>query len=253
MIFLRSLVFNVLFYLNLIARMVFLSPQFFLGSEDQAWRVVRDWASSSLWLLDKVAGVRSSIGGYENVPAGAIIIAAKHQSFWDVFALLPHLDRPTFILKKELMGIPLFGAYARRLAMIPVDRSKRSAAIASMVDGAKRAAAEGRQIFIFPEGTRTVPGAAPDYKQGVFRLYDSLGLQVVPVALNSGLYWPRRSVVRRPGTIRAEILPAIESGLARDMFIGRLRSTIETASDDLLAQAYARDGYRPMPIAPPET
>lgn len=245
MILLRSIAFNIVFYANLILRMVIFAPVVFFGSEAAAWRVVRAWASSSLWILEHIGGVRSQITGYENVPAGPIIIASKHQSFWDVFALLPGLDRPVFILKKELMSIPLFGAYARRLAMIPIDRSKRTGALSSMIDGAKRSVAGGRQVFIFPEGTRSAPGTKPDYKQGVFRLYEALDLTVVPVALNSGLYWPRHSIWRMPGTIQAEILPPIEAGLVREAFIGRLRDAIETRSDDLLAQAYQRDGHRP--------
>ena len=245
MILLRSVAFNVAFYANLILRMIVFSPVFFFGTEAAAWRVVRAWAASSLWMLEHIGGVRSQITGYHNVPQGPIIIASKHQSFWDVFALLPKLDRPVFILKKELMSIPLFGAYARRLAMIPVDRAKRSGVVGSMIDGAKAAVAEGRQVFIFPEGTRSAPGARPDYKQGVFRLYQALGLTVVPVALNSGLYWPRHSVWRMPGTIQADILAPIEAGLLREAFIGRLRDAIETRSDDLLAEAYQRDGYLP--------
>ncbi|HEY9056745.1 MAG TPA: lysophospholipid acyltransferase family protein [Aurantimonas sp.] len=242
---LRSLIFNVLFYLNLIGQLLLFSPVFFVISEDKAWRIVKNWARSSLWLLEHVAGIRASISGKRYIPFAPAIIAAKHQSFWDVFALLPDLDRPTFILKKELLAIPFFGWYARRMAMIPVDRARRGGAVASMIEGAEKAVAESRQIVIFPEGTRTAPGAEADYRQGVFRLYEALQLPVVPVALNSGLYWPRRQFIRRPGTIRADILEPIEPGLPRGEFLDRLRKAIETRSRELLAEAHARDGHLP--------
>ncbi|WP_418885049.1 lysophospholipid acyltransferase family protein [Aurantimonas endophytica] len=243
--FLRSLAFNGLFYLNLVAQLLFYSPVFFFVSEATGWWIVKNWARSNLWLLEHVAGIRADIRGKENLPAGPAIIAAKHQSVWDVFAFLPDLDRPTFILKKELMAIPFFGWYARRMGMIPVDRARRGGAVASMIEGAEKAVAEGRQIVIFPEGTRTAPGAAPDYRQGVFRLYEALGLPVVPVALNSGLYWPRRKFIRRPGTIRADILAPVPPHLPRGEFLDRLRGGIEERSTDLLAEASARDGYAP--------
>ena len=241
----RSLAFNGLFYLNLIVQLLLYSPVFFFVSEATGWWIVKNWARSNLWLLEHVAGIRSDIRGKENLAAGPIIIAAKHQSVWDVFAFLPDLDRPTFILKKELLAIPFFGWFARRMRMIPVDRARRGGAVASMIEGAEKAMAEGRQIVIFPEGTRTAPGAAPDYRQGVYRLYEALGLPVVPVALNSGLYWPRRKFVRRPGTIRADIMAPVPPGLSRNVFLDQLRGAIEERSSDLLAEAHARDGYVP--------
>ncbi|NDV88727.1 1-acyl-sn-glycerol-3-phosphate acyltransferase [Aurantimonas aggregata] len=247
--FLRSLAFNGLFYLNLIVQLLVYSPVFFFVSEATGWWIVKNWARSNLWLLEHVAGIRSDIRGKQNLAPGPIIIAAKHQSVWDVFAFLPYLDRPTFILKKELLSIPFFGWFARRMRMIPVDRARRGGAVASMIEGAEKAAADGRQIVIFPEGTRTAPGAAPDYRQGVFRLYEALGLPVVPVALNSGLYWPRRQFVRRPGTIRADILAPVPPDLPRAEFLDRLRGGIEERSADLLAEAYARDGYVPAASA----
>ena len=250
MIFIRSLAFNVLFYVNLIVQMIVLGPLMFFGSEATGWWVVKNWARSSVWLLEHVGGVRSKITGTEHVPAGPSIIAAKHQSFWDVFAIIPDLDRPTFILKKELMRIPLFGWLAGHMGMIPVDRAKRGGAVASMIEGARKAVAEGRQIVIFPEGTRTAPGAIADYRQGVFRLYEDVGVPVVPVALNSGLYWPRHAFLRRPGTIRADYLPVIEPGLNRADFLSHLRDSIETRSADLMAEAYASDGHLPASQGP---
>ncbi|MCQ0990051.1 lysophospholipid acyltransferase family protein [Jiella marina] len=233
MTFLRSLAFNVAFYANLILQLIFFSPVFFFVREETAWRIVKNWAKSSLWLLAKIVGTRSVLTGQEHIPSGGAIIASKHQSFWEIFALLPEIERPTFILKKELMAIPLFGAFARRMNMIPVDRAKRGGAINAMVSAAEVAVRQGRQIVIFPEGTRTAPGAEVEYRQGVFRLYEALGLPVVPVALNSGLCWPRNSFIKKKGTIRAEFLPVLPSGLGRQEFLDALRSAIESRSREL--------------------
>ncbi|TFF19675.1 1-acyl-sn-glycerol-3-phosphate acyltransferase [Jiella endophytica] len=249
MTLLRSIAFNILFYGNLTLQLLFWSPVFFFASEATCWWIVRNWARSSLWLLEKVAGARSLVSGAENLPEGGAIVASKHQSEWEIMALLVAVDRPTFILKKELMHIPLFGSFARRMRMIPVDRSRRGAAIAEMTQAARDAVAEGRRIIIFPEGTRTAPGAEVDYRQGVFRLYDALGLPAVPVALNSGLFWPRRGFRKHPGEIRAEFLPPIAPGLDRPHFIESLRSAIESRSRELLKEAGWQGGDGSAPVA----
>lgn len=248
MLILRSIAFQICFYLNLILQLLIFLPVFFFISEKQAWTIVKNMARSSLWILKVVAGTDSTVEGQENLPKGGCIVASKHQSFWEIIALLPQLESPTFILKKELMSIPVFGQYAKRMKMIPIDRSKRGGAIPAMLEEAKRAVGQGRQIVIFPEGTRVAPGAAPDYRQGVYRLYEALDLPVVPVALNSGLYWPRKDVRRWPGTIRAELLPPLQPGLSRTDFLAHLREAIETRSKALLDEAERVDGLRPRPL-----
>ncbi|WP_279481877.1 lysophospholipid acyltransferase family protein [Aureimonas sp. SK2] len=239
MILLRSVLFQVLFYTHLVGQLLLNLPFFFFLSEERRWRIVKGWARNSLWLLRNVAGTRSVIAKAETMPTGPAIVAAKHQSFWDVIALLLVVERPTFILKKELMGIPVFGWYARTMGMIPVDRSRRAAVLPSLVAGSRKAVAAGRQIVIYPEGTRSAPGTAPNYRPGIHYLYSELGLPVVPVALNSGLFWPRQAVRREPGTIRAEFLDAIPPGLEREPFISELRDRIEARSLDLIKAAYA--------------
>ena len=185
MIALRSLAFQILFYANLIGQLLFFSPVFFLLPERTCWRIVKNWARSSLWLLHRVAGTRSEIVGQEHLPAGATIIASKHQSFWETFALVPELDRPTFILKKELMAIPVFGAYCRRMGMIPVDRSRRGAVLASMLEDVEKAMAEGRQIIIFPEGTRSYGRGLLPFKMGAFHIALEAKVPLVPVCMSS--------------------------------------------------------------------
>lgn len=243
---LRSLVFALLFYVNLVGHMVLFAPVVFFGRDEVVWWVTKSWARRSLWLLRVVTGTRADFAGRENIPAGAALIAAKHQAFWEVFALVPEFDRPTFILKKELMRIPLFGWYSRRLGMIPVDRDKRGAALQSILVGAKAAVAEGRQIIIFPEGTRTAPGAEPDYKPGVHFLYSQLAVPLVPVALNSGVFWPRDSFHRRAGTVRVEFLPALPPGLDRHQMLRGLKGAIESRSNALLCAAYRERADLPM-------
>ncbi|RFC64561.1 1-acyl-sn-glycerol-3-phosphate acyltransferase [Fulvimarina endophytica] len=245
MLILRSVAFQIVFYANFVVRILLAVPVMLFGSEAANWRVINAWCRSSLWILEHVAGTRSRFDGLDQLPKGQAIIASKHQSFWEIIALVPHLDRPSFILKKELMSIPLFGHYAKVMGMIPVDRAKRGGAIASMLENAHKAVKEGRQIVIFPEGTRSAPGSAPDYRQGIYRLYEALDLPVVPVALNSGLYWPRKDVRRWKGTIRAEFLRPIEPGLSRLDFFEALRGSIEARSGALLATAYREDGLAP--------
>ncbi|KQT44404.1 hypothetical protein ASG43_13700 [Aureimonas sp. Leaf454] len=244
---LRSLAFGVLFYSFMALYLIVFLPIFAVSSVDFAWKITRAWARLSLRLLRVVVGTRAEFTGKEHLPRGPAIITPKHQSYWETLALVPELKRPAFILKKELMSIPLFGWYARRLGMIPVDRSRRGASLSSMLVGAKRAAEEGRHIVIFPEGTRTQPGEKAEYKHGAFFLYAQLGLPVVPAGLNSGLYWPKKSGPYRPGTVRVAFQPAIEPGLERAEFVERLKIGIEESSVELLRQAY-RD-----PDAPPMT
>ena len=213
------------------------------------WVLARYWIASSLWLLKFIVGLRSEVAGLENIPPGPCIIAAKHMSDWDVFALLPGAGRPAFIAKKELMDIPFFGHAAKSFDTIRLDRSLGAGAIPAMVEEARTALARGARIIIFPEGTRRAPLAEPQYRQGILRLYESLGVPVVPVALNSGLFWGRNSRLLWPGVARARFLPAIPPGLDTQEFARRLEGEIEAATRGLLGRAY-RDGLsRPLDAA----
>jgi 1-acyl-sn-glycerol-3-phosphate acyltransferase len=234
-LFARSLLFNVLFYVNIIVRMIVALPtimlphSFLLG-------VLRRYARSSLWLLRVVSGVTVEWRGREKIPNGACIVACKHQSFWETFALFELLRDPTFVLKRELMWLPLFGWLARKAGMIPIDRGARVAALSRMTALARREIARARQIVIFPEGTRRAPGAKPRYLPGIAYLYAETGLPCVPVALNSGLFWPRRSLLRHPGTVLVEVLDPIAPGLDKRVFLARLQSVVEEATARLVAE-----------------
>jgi 1-acyl-sn-glycerol-3-phosphate acyltransferase len=233
----RSLAFNALFYANLLVHMLLALPT--LALPYPALRVfIRSYARSSLWLLRVICGTKVSWRGTENIPPGSCIVACKHQSAWDTFALYSVLDDPIYILKRELMWIPLFGWYTWKAGLIPVDRSAGMAALARMTARAQRALAgpRPRQLVIFPEGTRRAPGAAPSYKPGIVHLFARAGVPCVPAALNSGLFWPRRSLQRLPGTIVVEFLPAMPAGFARGEFLLHLQDAIEIASARLLHQ-----------------
>jgi 1-acyl-sn-glycerol-3-phosphate acyltransferase len=240
-ILVRSILFNVLFYVNLTVHMIAALPT--LALPYPALRVfIRSYSRTSLWLLRVVCGTKVEWRGTEKLPKGACIVACKHQSAWETFALYAVLDDPVYILKRELMWIPLFGWYMGKAGLIPIDRGAGMAALARMARRAQQAlATDKRQIVVFPEGTRRPPGAAPDYKPGIVYLYGKAGVTCVPVALNSGLYWPRRSMLRLPGTIVAEILDPIAPGLDKDAFFARLKDSIESASERLLQESGNRN------------
>ncbi len=209
----------------------------------RAWSMaaLKVWARSSLWWLKVIAGVRFEVRGAEHIPAGAAMVAGKHQSLWEIFALLPLLDDPAVVLKRELNFIPLFGWFAVKFKMIAVDRGAGASALKRLIATAKTAVKQDRQVLIFPEGTRRPPDAGPDYKPGAAALYLQLGVPCVPFALNSGLYWPRRKFLRHPGTITVEFLPAIPPGLKRRDFSARLEAAIETATAALVNEGRQRD------------
>lgn len=232
----RSLVFNILFFGWSAVILLICVPALPFGVA-AVHAVGRLWVRVSLILLAATVGLRHRIIGLENLPAGPAIIAPKHQSAWDTLIFALPLRLPAYVLKRELMWIPLFGLYLRCAGMIPVDRSGGSGALKRMVAEAKAAASAGRHLLIYPEGTRTAPGERRPYHPGVAALYGQLDLPVVPVALNSGLYWRRRAFTKRPGVITVEFLPPIPPGLARRAFMAELERRIESASDRLAADA----------------
>jgi 1-acyl-sn-glycerol-3-phosphate acyltransferase len=235
-IVLRSLAFNALFYLVLLAYLVVALPTLLMPR----WgilRLARHWAGVNLALLRAICGITVDWRGRERIPPGAVLAAAKHQSAWETFALLTIFRDPTFILKRELLWIPFYGWFARHAGMIPVDRGGGKPALVAMTARARAALVEGRQIIVFPEGTRRPPGAEPKYKFGIAHLYAEGGAPCVPIALNSGLFWPRRRFLRRPGTITVEVLDPIAPGLAMDQFFARLQGEIESATARLVAEA----------------
>jgi 1-acyl-sn-glycerol-3-phosphate acyltransferase len=177
----------------------------------------------------------------ERLPEPPFLVASKHQSAWETFALIPLFRDPAFLMKRELFWIPIHGWFSHKFGMIPVDRDKGPAALRNMLHHAKDRIAKGREIIIFPEGTRRPPGAPPAYKTGIVLLYNALDVPCVPVALNSGMFWPRRTWRRKPGTIIVEVLDPIQPGLPKAEFMRRLQVAVEGASDRLMAEAAANE------------
>ncbi len=232
----RSLLFNVLFYVTT-ALFILIGTPLLFGPRRWAMAALAIHGRFELWLLRAIVGTKLKVRGLEKLPDGACLVAAKHQSAWETFGLIPLFRDPALLMKRELFWIPLHGWFSHKFEMIPVDRDRGPSALRRMVREAKKRAAQGREIIIFPEGTRQAPGAPPDYKTGVVLLYETLGIPCVPLALNSGAFWPRRSLTHRPGTIIVEFLDPIPQGLPKAEFLGRLIGAIEPASARLLAEA----------------
>jgi 1-acyl-sn-glycerol-3-phosphate acyltransferase len=244
LIIVRSILFNVLFYLSILFYLVVALPFLFLPYRGMVG-VGKVWARTNLWLLQAVCGIGVEFRGRAKIPPGPLIVASKHQSMWETFALLLLFVEPTYIVKRELMWIPFFGWYLWKARQVPVDRGARLQALFRMNARVSRELAAGRQIIIFPEGTRRAPGAAPAYKYGITHIYAQAGVRCLPIALNSGLFWGRRSFKRYPGTIVVEILDPIPPGLDKNAFIARLTYDIETAT----ARLTAASGSTPVPLA----
>ena len=253
MLVIRSFAFNVLFYINLLAYFIIAIPTLVMPRMAIV-KVAKSWGRTNNRLLRLVCGIKVEYRGLEKIPQGALLVASKHQSLWETFSLLTLFSDPAFILKRELKWIPFFGWYAMKAAMIPVDRGRGAQALAEMSGHVREALAHGRQIVIFPEGTRRAPGAEPAYKYGIAFLYAETGIACLPIALNSGLFWPRRSFLRYPGTVVAEILDPIPPGLEKAEFSRRLQDSIETATARLIAEGereLARNGVKPAAVANP--
>jgi 1-acyl-sn-glycerol-3-phosphate acyltransferase len=252
MIFIRSALFNFLFYANTILIMIAGLPTMLFGRR-AVLALTRAWARSSLWLMKIVCGTSAEFRGVENIPKGACLVAPKHQSLWETFALTLYFDDFSYVLKRELTFIPFFGWYLLRGEQIAIDRANAQTALRQLIAKAKALFAEQRQLFIFPEGTRRPPGAPPVYKAGVAYVYEKTGVPCLPVALNAGLFWPRRRFLRFPGTVLVEFLPAIAPGLKREAFLRELQWRIETATDRLIAEAAQSRPDGPALVKPTPT
>jgi 1-acyl-sn-glycerol-3-phosphate acyltransferase len=233
---LRSILFVPVFYLNT-ALFVVVGSFLLFGPRRYAMMGLKAHAIVTLWLLKVIVGTRMEVRGREKLPKPPYLVASKHQSAWDTFALIPIFSDPALVMKAELRHIPFYGWFSRKFEHVFVARDRGPSALRKLVRDARERAAAGREVLIFPEGTRRAPGAAPDYKPGAVALYEGLGLPCVPMALNSGLFWPRRKLMRYPGTIVVEILDPIPAGLPRAEFRAALEKRIETAANRLIVEA----------------
>jgi 1-acyl-sn-glycerol-3-phosphate acyltransferase len=241
MILIRSLAFTFLFYVNFAMYVLMGLPTLLTKRRGVVQEFIRRWSWSSLRLLDIICGMKVEFRGLEHLPRGACIVAAKHQSFLETFALNTQMGDFTYVLKRELMGLPFFGWYLKAAQHIGIVRAKRGQALVDLTRQIRQVVADGRRVVIFPEGTRKPPGAPPDYKLGVAHLCAATQVTCVPVALNSGLFWSRRGILRRRGTVVIEFLEPIEPGLDKRKFMSILQSRIETATARLIADSIAAD------------
>jgi 1-acyl-sn-glycerol-3-phosphate acyltransferase len=240
MILLRSLVFHAAFYFTTAALAIFGLPVLVMGRQKvQAY--AKFWTGSAVWLVEKICGIKIVWRGLENLPRGGCIIAAKHQSALETMALTTKGEDFSYILKRELMAIPIFGWYLKGAGQVAIDRAKRGQALPDLTRQVREAIAEGRQMIIFPEGTRKPAGARPEYKSGVGYLYIDSAAVCVPVALNTGLFWPRRRLSIRPGRVTIAFLEPIAPGLDKQNFLNLLEKRIEAGTAELIAEALAAD------------
>lgn len=230
----RSLVFIGQMYLAMLVLAVAYAP-LAIFRRDMALRAMHDYTRYVRWSASWMVGLRSEIRG--EIPEGGVIIAAKHQSFLDILMIFGALPRPRFVMKKELVWAPLLGWYALRVGCIPVDRGRKAQAIKDMLARVSAGTEEAGQLIIYPQGTRVAPGAQMPYKVGTAVLYDQMKQPCVPVATNVGVFWPRHSLLRKPGLAVVEFLPPIPPGLPPREFLARLETQIETHSDRLMREA----------------
>jgi 1-acyl-sn-glycerol-3-phosphate acyltransferase len=241
---LRVLTFNAAFYLVTGLMMLF-GIWLLVGPRSWAMAGLKLHAKVSLWLLRVLCNIRMEVRGASNIPAGSALVVAKHQSAWDTFALIPLFRDPAIVLKAELSRIPLYGWFCIKFEHILVRRDRAAAALKAMLAEARTKAGQGREVLIFAEGTRREVGAPPDYKPGYIALYEGLGLPAVPLALNSGVFWPRNSTALRQGTIIVEILPPLPPGLPRAEARRRIQDSIEVATAALVAEAMGNRATTP--------
>ncbi len=230
----RSLIFNI-FYVSWTFTAPFIFAPLFIFSRKAVLKSGHPWAALNLWFLRVIAKITHEVRGQENITDSPVIYAAKHQSAWDTLIFLTLLKNPCYILKRELLRIPLWGWYLWRMEMIAIDRGGKSSTMKKMLRDAEKRLKEGRAIIIYPEGTRTKPEAAAQYHPGIAALYSHLNVPVIPVALNSGLFWGKNSFRKKPGKITISFLPPIEPGLPKAEFMSKLQNIIETESKSLCA------------------
>jgi 1-acyl-sn-glycerol-3-phosphate acyltransferase len=240
----RSLVFAGQAYAMMALMAVFFTPWAMVDRRG-AFAGVHTWCRWVRWTARWMIGLRSEVRG--EIPSGEVMIAAKHQSFFDIIILVSELPRPKFVMKQELNRAPILGWYARRIGCVPVDRGRRGAAIREMLARVASGQQEPGQLIIYPQGTRVAPGAQKDYKVGTGVLYQEMGVPCVPVACNVGVFWPRRRIFRAPGTAVVEFLPAIAPGLPLRDFMARLEAEVEEASNLLMREAGFRLPADPAP------
>lgn len=244
MLFLRSLLCQLFFYLNFFAFGLML-PAVLFGTRGFVWLWASWWARSTIFWWRITTGSSVEFRGLENIPKGGCIIASKHQSTWETVGLVSAIFELVYIMKQELMYIPVFGWFCWKAGMIPVRRKDKSRALGPMISASKKAVKAGRKIVIFMEGTRVAAGATQPYKVGVAKLYSKLDCPILPVALNTGLFWPRNSYWRYSGRVIIEFLPPIMPGEKPKNLLKTLEERVEVATNALILETARSDNPPP--------
>ncbi|MGR3542408.1 MAG: lysophospholipid acyltransferase family protein [Hasllibacter sp.] len=242
----RSLAFNAAMYLAMLVLGIWYFPQA-IFDRDKAVAACKAYCRWVRWSAERMVGLRTEVRG--EVPAGEVLIGAKHQSFLDIILIYGAVPNGKFIMKNELRHAPIFGWFALRIGCVPVKRGKRAEAMRAMVADVAAGRERPGQLVIYPQGTRVAPGARRPYKVGTYVLYAETGQPCVPVGCNVGVFWPRHGFLRRPGTAVVEFLPAIPPGLPQAEFMARLERDVEASSDRLMAEAGYRAPSAPGPLA----
>ena len=230
MLWLKSFVFTIIFYLYTLFLCILLLPT--LVSRRASYLLPTVWAWSVPYLIRFFCGIRIKVEGLENIPKGrGYIVASKHQSALETIILFNYVPKLLYILKRELLLVPVASWYFIRMKYIFIDRSGGAKTMRSMTKAAKERLNEGMNLGIFPEGTRTAPGTKKPYNPGVAFLYDQLKVPVLPVAVNTGHVWPKNKIIKHAGVATIKFLPVIPSGLDKRVFLDRLYNEIETAQD----------------------
>ncbi|WP_420859588.1 lysophospholipid acyltransferase family protein [Marivivens marinus] len=237
---LRSLLFIVLIYVAMVVYAIAFLPWALVSSRG-ASAAAHAWCAFVKWLAAWLIGLKNEVRG--TPPTDEVLVAAKHQSFFDIILIYSALPKSKFIMKRELLYAPILGQYAKRIGCIPVNRGKRAEAIKKMLADVQSGKAEPGQLVIYPQGTRINPGIKAPYKVGSGVLYRELGQDCVPVACNVGVFWPKRGIYRKPGKAVVEFMPRIKAGKPLDEFMAELEQAVETRSNELMAEA----GFTELP------
>ena len=247
--YLRSLVFVGQMYLAMAVLAAAFTP-LALGNRRFAYNAVHAYCRYVRWSAAWMVGIRSEVRG--PVPEGEVIVASKHQSFLDIILIVSVLPRPKFIMKASLRFAPILGWYALRIGCVPVDRGRRAEAIRQMMSGVMSGDAPAGQLVIYPQGTRVAPGAFVPYKSGTAVIYETTGQPCIPAATNVGLFWPRKSWIKRPGKVIFQFMPPVRAGMDAETFTKTLQDQIETTTEALQQEALATNKYLVPPIRPQE-
>jgi 1-acyl-sn-glycerol-3-phosphate acyltransferase len=238
MLIVRSTLFNIAFFGFMTLTMIASIPLLPI-SQRMAQRIALFISWMTLMLLRTIVGLRYELRGRVDLLRGPALIVCKHQSAWDTIVFFSLSKQPTYVMKKELMRIPVFGWLSSRQGHIAIDRKAGAGALRQMLRATQAAIAENRQIVIFPQGTRVAPGEHQPYQTGIVGIYNTLKRPLVPVALNSGLFWGRRKYIKHPGTVVIEVLDEIPAGLSRENVMREIETRIEAASARLEAEGRA--------------